>query len=224
MNRSAKTALSLFLVASVSLVPIGPSNAEEPKTDAESGSEFDVPNLSVGVSAGFVDRFGKTVHVDAASGATASSHEKTFNEPGAGVSVGADAGLIRLGKGDLGLGLGFFASFPSVYFDLGLIPRYRLHLATRRAKITGVEPWLGFPMFLSFEDRFSKDLFFSIGGSLGCDLALGERGFLLGLTIHATMVNPVPVRHTMEIQHEPYTQETRTDSVFALIHFGYRIR
>lgn len=190
-------------------------------TDA--GGTRSHPRVMLGGALGVSDHFGKSVSVDAVSGASVQLPDEKVNDVGAAVGGYGDFGLVRLGPGDLGLQLLFLASFPQRYIDIGFVPRYRFLLKTGRTGIPTVEPWLGGSLFLTFEDRFSKDFYFMFAGALGCDISLGKTGWVLGLAVYINAVNPFPVKETVEINGESHRLSHRRDSVIGLLNFAYRV-
>lgn len=193
------------------------------QTGAEASRKEVAPNMVLGISTGFVDHFGKSSEIDALSGATLQLEDKKINKPGGAAGVYADFGFVRLGPGDLGLSMGFWTSFPDLYFDIGIIPRYRFLFDTKIAAFPRVEPWLGIPVFFTFQDKFSQDFFLMLGGSLGCDFALGKSNFVLGLSLHINAVNPVPVKEKVALHGQTHKLEHRLDAVFTVVNLGYRV-
>jgi len=193
--------------------------------DSAAGTEtantvYHTPNLVLGGAAGMSDHFGKTNEIDAVSGATTLLPDEKKQDVGGVLGGYADAGLLKLGVGNLGISTVFLFSFPNLYFNVAFTPRYRFVFSTRSKSIPRIEPWIGFLATLTFEERISRDAYFMLGGALGCDVALGQSRWLLGLGIYANMVNVVPVEESISVDDASHPVEHRLDAIFIMVNLG----
>ncbi|MCU0665042.1 MAG: hypothetical protein MUC50_22305 [Myxococcota bacterium] len=203
-----------FALLAVSCAPTAAQRGETPLARR-------APDLSVGALLGYANHFGKTSEVDGTTSATVQLPERDIADSGAAAGLRLDAGLLPLGRGDLGLSLDVLGSFPQVYFDFVLTPRYRLNLETGSAAVSSVEPWLGLPLTFTVPQE-ADDFFFSLGGALGCDLGLAQTPWRIGLVLHVNAINPKPIRYTVIADAgQVHEMESRLDNVLVLLSASY---
>ena len=160
-----------------------------------SGGEcaMDAPGL-IGVGAGFSFHAGRTMVVDAVSGATSTtSIDEEFYEPAAALGAFLDMGLAdsSIGPGaSFGIRMGLDVSRPGPFYGVSVMPRYRLSIAQEGDTLKSVEPWIGFGFGFQSVHGLSSDVYLSLPGALGCDLQLLFSGFYIGAVIDVTL-NPL---------------------------------
>jgi hypothetical protein len=220
MNKRKSMNTGMTVLMAIFIVVPGEIAAE----DTDLSRQTRIPNVVVSGGLGLSDHFGKTNEIDAVSGATSLLSGEKKSDVGVALGAIVDGEFVRLGPGNLGLMTGFWINVPHRYYDIVLIPRYRLQLLTKGQRVPRVEPWMGFLATLTFEERFSKAPYFAFGISLGCDVVLGHSLWILGTGLHVNMVNPVPVNETVTISGTPHDVEHRLDSVFLVLQLGRRVR
>lgn len=198
-------------------LPCAALAANDPMAEASPGQAQDhTPSLVFGGGVGYASHFGRTVSVDAVTGASTPAHE--FREHGVALSAFADASAIQLGRGNLGVLTGFTITFPETFKTVALVPRYRLRFALADATIRSAEPWLGLGVALAFRDhiRSRNDYFLWFPVSVGCDFQLGSGGLYGGIGVDVNMVNPKGVDRGA-------AGEDHLNNVVVLLRLSYRV-
>lgn len=189
--------------------------ADDSATSAGPGRAEDrAPSLIFGGGVGYANHYGRTVSVDAVSGASTPTHK--FHENGLALSAFADASAIEVGRGNLGVSAGFTIALPKTFMNVALVPRYRLRFPLAGATIRAVEPWLGLGVALAFRDHLGKDFYFWLPVTAGCDFQLGAGGLYGGIGLDVNTVNPKGVDHGS-------AGEDHLDNVVVLLRLAYRV-
>jgi hypothetical protein len=158
------------------------------------GEPRDVPSGLVGAAGGLAFHSGRTVVVDATSGASTRNDEDVFLEPAFAGGPLVDLGFAPAGRrlqGTFGLRLQFDASAPGPFFAAASLLRYRRELTVDRGALTAVAPWGGIGVALQWAGRPDGSPFLSFPLSLGCDLELIAPGLFVGLQLDVSMMNPL---------------------------------
>ena len=211
-------ARALLLLVGLLLVPLsGVIFATDGETDEDQS-----PNLIIGIVTGLNYHSGRALEVDAQSGASKELDESVYSDSGMATGGFVDFSLVDIGPGNFGLLGSFYYSFPDIYYDIGLVPRYRMIFALPSATAPTIEPWIGPGAWLTFKDKIDKNYYVLFGASLGCDLQLFTPGIYLGLGADAELANPVPVYEDVIVAGEKHTLERRINNFTGLLRVSYR--
>jgi hypothetical protein len=172
------------------------------------------PTLLFGGGVGYANHFGRTVSVDAVTGASTPANK--FHEHGIALSAFADASAIQLGHGDLGVAAAFTVALPKTFMNVALVPRYRLRFSLAGATVRSIEPWAGLGVAFAFRDHLGKDFYLWLPISAGCDFQLGASGLYGGIGIDLNYVNPKGVDHGA-------AGEAHLDNLVVLLRLAYRV-
>lgn len=149
----------------------------------------------VGASAGFNLQTGRSVAIDAVSGAS-DVDTNEFTDAGFTGGLVLDLALEPAGRGSLGVHAYLDATGPGPFFALGVMPRYRRPLGLGRGVLRAFEPWAGIGVGVEIKDDVSER-FITFPFGLGCDLRLAL-GAVVTTEIDVTMINPWGPMHTDE--------------------------
>jgi hypothetical protein len=209
-SASAST-LSIVLggVPSAALAADDPVGAVDPDH-----AQDRAPSLIFGGGVGYANHFGRTVSVDAVTGASTPANE--FSDHGVALSAFADASAIQLGRGNLGVSAGFTIAFPKSYKNVALVPRYRLRFPLAGATIRSIEPWVGLGVAVAFQKYMDKEFYLWLPLTAGCDFQLGASGLYGGVGVDVNMVNPKGVDHGA-------AGKDHLDNVVVLLRLAYRV-
>lgn len=189
--------------------------ADDPVTSADPGHAQDrAPNLIFGGGVGYANHFGRTVSVDAVTGASAPANK--FRKHGVALSAFADASAIQLGRGNLGVSAAFTMALPKTFMNVALVPRYRLRFPLAGATVRSIEPWVGLGVAVAFQEYLDKDFYLWLPLNAGCDFQLGASGLYGGIGVDVNMVNPKGVDHGS-------AGEDHLNNVVVLLRLAYRV-
>lgn len=196
-------------------LPCAALAADDPVTAIDPAhAQEHAPNLIFGGGVGYANHYGRTVTVDAVSGASTPSHK--FHEHGLALSAFADASAVQLGRGNLGVSGAFTIALPKTFMNVALVPRYRLRFPLAGATIRSVEPWAGLGVAVAFRDHMGKDFYLWLPLSAGCDFQLGSNGLYGGIGVDVNTVNPKGVNHGA-------AGKDHLDNVVVLLRLAYRV-
>jgi hypothetical protein len=189
--------------------------ADEPVTSADPRHTEDrAPNLIFGGGVGYANHFGRTVSVDAVTGA--STPANGFHHHGVALNAFADASAVQLGPGNLGVSAGFTIAFPKSYKNVALVPRYRLRFPLAGTTIRSIEPWVGLGVAVAFQKPMDKEFYLWIPLTAGCDFQLGANGLYGGIGVDVNTINPKGVDRGA-------AGTDRLDNVVVLLRLAYRV-
>lgn len=188
--------------------------ADEPVTSVQPGPAQDrAPNLIFGGGLGYASHWGRTVTVDAVSGASTPSNK--FHKQGLAMNTFVDASVVEIGRGNLGVSASFTIAMPKTFMNVALVPRYRLRFPLAGAAIRSIEPFAGLGVAFAFRDNIDKDVYVTVPISAGCDFQLGSDGVYGGVGLDLNLANPKGVKHG--------SSEDHLDNAVVLLRVGYRV-
>ena len=178
--------LSVFAVLALSLGVLAPASRADSKLDEEAHG-------MIGAQLGFSFHTGRTVPVDAVSGATSQKNTDEFSGPAGTISPVVDFGLPtsdRLARGTFGMRLYGNFSMPGRYMEFVFMPRYRLKFDVDREKLFSVEPWMGIGISFAFLERMNNGPFTSFPLVIGCDFQIIVPNLYMTMQLDVSMLNP----------------------------------
>jgi hypothetical protein len=189
--------------------------ADDPAASPDPGDvQNRAPHLIFGGGVGYANHWGRTVAVDAVTGASTPANE--FSEHGLALNAFADVSAIELGHGSLGASAAFTVALPKIFMNVALVPRYRLFFPLAGATVRSIEPWLGLGVAFAFRDHIGEGFYLWVPVTAGCDFQLGSKGLYGGIGVDLDMANPKGVnRGSAGKEH--------MDNVVVLLRLGYRV-
>ena len=210
---SCARALAVGLIA---LIALG-SDADQPEeTDS-------LPDLELGVSAGYSHHFTRTVEIDGISGATRNVEGSDTSDPGFQGGLLAHFALFEAGTGIAGISLHGHMTFPGPYIELGAMPRFGWSLPVESDTLYAVRPWLGLGAWFAFYEEFSKDFFLVLGPSLGCEFEVFAKDLVLGLAMDTGLADATTVIDKVEENGDPHEYKKRLKWLAFRAHLSYRL-
>jgi hypothetical protein len=185
--------------------------ADGPASEIDAGRHS--PDLIVGGGVGYAHHYGRTLEVDAVSGATTPT--KSYSKPGIALNAFADVAAFDVGRGDIGFSAGFTLALPTTFMNVALVPRYKYHYRLPGATLRSIEPSLGVGVALAFRDAIDSHYYLWLPLSAGCDFALGKGGLLAGIAVDVNMINPKGVKSSGHDQH--------MNDIVALVRLSYHM-
>ena len=168
---------------------------------------------SVGAGIGYGAHFGKETEIDSVSSASQKVEDKDFFDNTVDISLYSDLSIINFKTSSLGLRTGLDISFPSVYYNLQVMPQYKIFF-------NNINLWFATGLTFQYIDTIDDQLHISFATSLGIDFKVKENIYL-GFTLDMNMVNFKGVEYEETINNEKHKRTRRYDNAILKLNLSY---